>query len=422
MKMRAYRVSAAVIALIVLFGLVTGCFGNRQGSEPDPTPAPEETPRPTPPPPTPEPTPEPVVLVEYDINLPVDNLFFHEAIAYPEIAFPNGVDQFNLDEYMNTVHEFNTILQSLYDRNFVLVNLHDVWEEFINDSGQRRMRRISPFMLPEGKRPIVLSFDDLTFHLEPANAFMHRYIIGPDGDVWAEGIDPSGNPIITQDLAAITILDKFVKENPGFSHNGAKGLIAQTGLHGILGYSTQTNRNDDSDEFRLNRRMEIARARPVIDRLTETGWYWGSHSWGHIRFDSSSLERIQQDAQRWNDEVGSLIGDTVIMVYAHGSRLDGNDVWRETAGPALRYYIDELGFRMFLSVGFEPFSRARRDVSAVMMDRMNVDGIALRGVQRQVRERDNVLLWDYTKFYNVREVFDPLRPTEGSRVREIRWE
>ena len=400
----------SVIVLIVLcFGLIfslTGCFG---GSRNVPEPTPEPTPRPTPVP-TPEPTPEPTPVVLVDYQGTVHHLFFHEAIAYPELAFPGKTDRFGLDNYMNTVHEFNMVLKSLYDRNYILVSMHDVWQEFINDSGRQRMQRIDPLMLPEGKIPIVLSFDDLTFHLEPYNAFMHRYIIGGDGDVWAEGIDPNGNPIITQDLAAITILDKFIRENPDFSHNGAKGCIAQTGLNGILGYKTQTNRNDTSDEFRLNRMKEIARVQPVVQRLLETGWYFASHSWGHIRNESSSLDRVRDDAARWQAEVASIVGDSIILIYAHGERLDGNDVWRENAGPALRHYVDELGFRMFASVGREPFVRIRTDVPAVMMDRMNVDGIALRGRQRVVRERDSLLLVDYEIYYNVRDVFDPLRP------------
>ena len=406
------RILTITLAVILCLGIVSGCFG-AQEAPPEPTPTPEPTPQPTPPPtPTPEPTPPPN-LVAYDGA--VEHLFFHEAIAYPEIAFPNRTDQHNLDDYMNTVHELNMVLQSLYDRNFVLVSMLDVWEEYTNEMNQQRMRRISPLMIPEGKKPIVLSFDDLTFHLEPYNAFMHRYILGPDGDVWAEGIDPNGNPIMTQDLAAITILDKFVRENPDFSHNGAKAAIAQTGLYGILGYATQTNRDDNSEAARLHRMQEIARVRPVIERLNETGWYWASHSWGHIRFENSSLERVQADAQRWNDEVAPLIGDTVIMIYAHGSRLDGNDVWAENAGPALRYYVEELGFRMFASVGDEPFWRARRDLPAVMMDRMNVDGIALRGPQLIVR--NDMRRGDYEKFYDVREVFDPMRP-EGT----INWD
>jgi len=407
------KILTALLVILICFGLIAslaGCFGGSKTPEPTPTPRPAPPPTPTP---TPEPTPEPtpVPLAEYTGT--VHHLFFHEAIAYPEIAFPNGSNQFGLDNYMNTVHELNMVLKSLNERNFVLVSMYDIWEEFTNSDGNKRMRRISPLMLPEGKTPIVLSFDDLTFHLEPYNAFMHRYIIGDDGDVWAEGIDPNGNNIVTQDLTAITILDKFIRENPGFSHNGAKGCIAQTGLHGLLGYKTQTNKNDNSEEFRLNRMKEIARAEPVVRRLLDTGWYFASHSWGHIRFESASLERVREDAERWQAEVASLVGNTIIMIYAHGERLDGNDVWRETAGPALRHYVDELGFRMFASVGREPFTRSRSDVPAIMMDRMNVDGIALRGQQRVVRERDNLLLVDYEIYYNVRDVFDPLRP-EGN--------
>jgi len=397
------RIFKLLLAIIICLGVVSGCFGRPGDNLPQPTPEPaEETPEPTSTPaPVLTPVPIPVNLVEYNGN--PEHLFFHEVIAYPELAFPNRRDPHNLDDYMLTVHEFNKVLENLHRKNYVLVSMHDVWEEFTNAEGQLRMRRKDPFMVPEGKKPIVLSFDDLTFHLEPVNAFMHRYIIGPDGEVWAEGIDPNGNPIVTQDLTAITILDKFIRENPDFSHNGAKGCIAQTGLHGILGYKTQSNRDNNSEEFRMNRRMEIRRAEPVIKRLNETGWYWASHSWAHLRFERSSLERIKTDAERWNDEVASLVGETVIMIYGHGSRLDGDD-FSATSGPALRFYVNDLGFRMFASVGRENFVRVRGDLPAVVMDRMAVDGITLRSVQsRSAYER-------HLKFYSARDVFDPLRP------------
>jgi len=401
-KMKINRILTLLLAVIICIGVVTGCFG-KPDDDPVTTPEPAETPTPPPPTPTPAltPTPIPVNLVEF--NGDVEQLFFHEMIAYPEIAFPNRTDPHRLDNYLITVNEFKKILESLHRNNYVIIDLRDIWSEFTNENGNLRMRR-NTLMVPEGKKPIVLSFDDLTFHQEPFGAFMHRYIIGPDGEIWAEGIDPSGKPIITQDLTAITVLEKFIRENPDFSHNGAKGCIAQTGLHGVLGYRTQTSRENNSEEFRMNRMKEIARARPVIDKLNENGWYWASHSWGHIRFEDSSLERVKADAERWNDEVATLIGATNIMIYAHGSRLDGNDVWRETAGPALRYYIDELGFRLFASVGKEPFNRPRSDVPAVMLDRMASDGITLRSVVNTgSRER-------FMRFYDAREVFDPLRP------------
>jgi len=410
MKFKKYlTIAIKIILCLSLVVAFTGCLNDVQDDIPDTslefidtseTPgginisdSPETATNPAP---DPIPTPPAVDLVPWEGD--VEHLFFHEVIAFPDIAFPNRTDPYRLDDYMITVNEFNLILESLHRNGFIIVSMHDVWSEFTNAYGQREMRR-NTLMLPENRTPIILTFDDLTFHLEPFNAFMHRYIIGPDGEVWAEGIDRNGAPIISQNYTAITILDRFIRNHPDFSHNGARGGIAQTGLFGILGYQTQTNINIDTEEFRLNRMKEIARVRPVIERLNETGWYWASHSWGHIRFDAASLDQVIQDAARWNDEVGSLVGDTTIMIYAHGGRLDGQDVWVENVGPAARHYIEELGFRMFASVGPTPFVMIRQDVPAVMMDRMNVDGITLRGA------RDRFL-----RFYDAAEVFDPLRP------------
>jgi len=252
----------------------------------------------------------------------------------------------------------------------------------------------------------VISFDDLSFYnYMIGDGFMSRYIVGPDGDIWAEGFDPSGNPVMSQDLAAITILDKFIKENPRFSHNGAKGCIAFTGYEGILGYRTQFDRDNNTEEFRLNRMKEIARVEPVVQRLKETGWYFASHSYGHIWLDTSSLDRVITDATRWEEEVRPLLGDTIIFIYPYGSRLDGSDIFRDTPGPGLKHYVDELGFRMFLSVGREPFARARTDIAAVIMDRMLVGGTTLRGA----RDR-------YIKFFDAEEVFDSMRPAG-----EVSW-
>ena len=164
--MKITRAIAIFLTLIMCLGIITGCFGRTQGDDPNPSPRPTEAPTPTPPPPpTPTPSPEPVRLVAYSGN--PEHLFFHEVIAYPALAFPNRRDPHNLDDYMLTVHEFNMVLTNLHQKNYVLVSMHDVWEEYTTSEGNLRMRRVDPFMIPEGKKPIVLSFDDLTFHLQP---------------------------------------------------------------------------------------------------------------------------------------------------------------------------------------------------------------------------------------------------------------
>jgi len=397
-------VTACVLAVVT----VSSCAANSNGAENEsPSPPTEESPpaesppdEPTDPEPAvPDPEPEPeIVLVQY--SGVIEHLFFHEVIAWPERAFDGDSRQQGYDTNMVTVSEYNKILESLYEKDFILIDLNDIWSEYTDENGAQRMRK-NTLMLPEGKKPLVFSFDDLSFYdYMRGDGFMDRYIIGEDGDVWATGVDPSGQTIVSQDLAAVTILDKFVKENPGFSLGGAKGCIAFTGYEGILGYRTQYEKENDTQAARLNRMQEIARVRPVIQRLKETGWYFSTHSYGHIWLDRVTLNGVQNDALRWMDEVGSLLGETKIFIYPFGSRLDGSDVW--STGPALRFYVD-LGFRIFASVGHEPFTRIKDDIPAVMLDRMPVDGHALRN-RRQL----------FIRFFDAAEVFDSRRPNYGT--------
>ena len=399
--MKKRKISTIIIASILCLSIVviaTACFGGPK-DEPEPPPSTEAppSPKPTPPPsPDPEPEPEPPELFPYDGV--VEHIFFHEVIAYPELAFDGDGNQKGYDDNMVTVYEYKKILESLHDKNFILIDLNDVWSEYTNEDGQTRMRR-NTLMLPEGKKPIVFSYDDLSFYpYMEGDGFMEKYIVGDDGDIWATGFDPKGNPVKSQDLAAVTILDKFIKQNPDFSLNGAKGCIALTGYEGILGYRTHTDKDNNSQEFRLNRMEEVARVKPVVKRLKETGWYFATHSWGHINLERMSLNGVKNDAERWMDEVGSLVGETQLFIYPFGTRLDGADVYE--TGPAFQYYHD-LGFRIFASVGREPFTRIKPDIAAVVLDRMNSDGFTLR------RARDR-----FMRFYDAKEVFDPMRPTE----------
>jgi hypothetical protein len=375
---------------------------------------PEPTPEPTPTlPPPPEVTytltpPSPTPPPESQANLVpwngiVEHLFFHPVVTYPELAFDGDAKEAGIDEYMVTLEEYNKILQNLYDKDFVIVDMNDVWSEVTGDDGEPHMRR-NTLMIPEGKKPIILSYDDVCYYeYMLSNGFTYRLILDKSGDLWSYGLDPSGEVVISQDLDAITILDKFVREHPDFSLNGAKGCLCLTGYEGILGYRTQTDVNDTSAAFEENRQREIARVKPIIQRLKDTGWYFASHSWGHISLNTAPLVRAKADADRWMAEVGSLVGPTTLMVYPFGARLDGDDVAQ--TGPAFKYY-QSLGFRVFASVGIESYSKIKTDISAVICDRMHADG----GTLRRNRER-------YMKFYDAAEVWDDVRPTGGDYTR-----
>ena len=142
----------------------------------------------------------------------------------------------------------------------------------------------------------------------------------------------------------------------------------------------------------------------MIAELKRTGWTFGSHTWGHIRLGSKPLETVQADTQRWLDEVGSLVGETSILFYPHGERPDGDD-WK-TTGPVFRY-LQSQGFRVFASVGVESFSYIKKDICAVICDRLHPDGTTLR------HSRDR-----YLQFYDAKDIMDvSVRPK-----REIDWQ
>ena len=412
------RPAALVLSLALTLSLAACAPKESGGGEAQTTPVPSAEAVPSP---SPTPAADPYDAVraywseeqltqEWGPEQPVEHLFFHPVIAYPDYAFSDAVPadrQKGLDDWMVTVDEYKKILQSLYDKGYILVAMEDVWSE-VSDGGEARMVR-NTLMLPQGKKPLILSFDDVNYYdYMLAEGFTSKLVLGEDGQIWAQCTDPhTKETFLTQDLDATPILDNFVLEHPDFSLNGAKAIFSLTGYQGILGYRTQNDRDIPTDdprrpEFEAFRQGEIDAVKPVIERLKETGWTFGSHTWGHINLGSEtrSLASVQTDTERWLEEVGSLVGPTNILFYPHGARPDGDD-WHKT-GPMFQY-LQSMGFRVFASVGVNDFSYIKTDISAVICDRLHPDGTTLRW------SRDR-----YLQFYNAEDIIDlAVRPDLG---------
>ena len=155
---------------------------------------------------------------------------------------------------------------------------------------------------------------------------MSKLIVGEDGDIWAQawtlparGRDPGSGR----------------HHHPGQIRRGAPRLLSQrakgcfslTGYQGILGYRTQNDIDIAADSperpaFDAKRQAEIDAVKPVIARLKETGWTFGSHTWGHIRLaaEGEADARLKRDTLRWQEEVGSLVSPTNILFYPHGGQ------------------------------------------------------------------------------------------------------
>ena len=410
-------------ALLLALGLtlsLSACGGREEAHwQPSPTPVQETEAVPSP---SPTPAADPYDAVRnywseeqltqaWGPDQAVEHIFFHPVIAYPQYAFHESPlpesQRIGLDDWMVTVDEYKKILQNLYDKDYILVAMEDVWSEVTDGSGAHMVR--NTLMLPEGKKPLIISFDDVNYYeymLE--GGFTSKLVVGEDGQIWAECTDPyTKETFLTQDLDATPILDQFVLEHPDFSLNGAKAIFSLTGYQGILGYRTQDDRDIAADdpkrpEFEAYRQGEIDAVKPVIERLKETGWTFGSHTWGHINRGSETrtLQSVKNDTERWLDEVGTLVGPTNILFYPHGARPDGND-WHKT-GPMFQY-LQSMGFRVFASVGVNSFSYIKDDISAVICDRLHPDGTTLRW------SRDK-----YLQFYDAKDIIDlSVRPDLG---------
>ena len=421
MRTNLTRFLALGLALALMLPLAA-CQSAGGGSQ-SPAPSPSQSEAQPAATPTPTPTPEPVdpydavrnywsedqLTQAWGPNQPVEHLFFHPVIAYPEYTFSSAISekrQAGLDDWMVTVDEFKKIIQNVYDKGYILVNMGDVWSEVIDENGVARMQR-NTLMLPEGKKPLIISFDDVNYYqymLE--EGFTSKLVLGDDGQIWAETRDPfTGEVSLTQDLDATPILDNFVLEHPDFSLNGAKAIYSLTGYEGIFGYRTQNDIDIAADDparpaFEAKRAAEIEAVKPIIARLKETGWTFGSHTWGHIRLDMDDMAWIQRDTVRWAEEVGSLVGPTNILFYPHGARPDGGD-WHQT-GPTFQY-LQSQGFRIFASVGINSFSYIKDDISAVICDRLHPDGTTLRWARSR-----------YLQFYDAQDIIDlTVRPDLG---------
>ncbi len=320
---------------------------------------------------------------------------FHMIIAYPELAFDGDDYQSSFDAMTVTVSEFNKILESLYENDYILVNLNTVWTERTVGQNRRRMEH-NTLRLPKGKKPLVISIDDPCYYENyTGQGFMEKLVLTDTGEIAAFGHDPDGHQVISRELDIIPALDKFVKEHPDFSFNGAKACLSLTGYEGIFGYRTNTYSTGMTPEQEAFRASEIEAVKPIIEQLIETGWYFGCHTWGHINLSNRKYDAdaVKRDLDRWYRDVGDLVGNTVIYLYPNGAKPDGGDDWHKT-GDMFKFLQSE-GFRIFCSMGSESFATEKADISAVICDRLHADGTTLRNY----RDR-------YLHLYDAKEVFD----------------
>jgi len=238
----------------------------------------------------------------------IKHIFFHSLILYPEHLFPNlKVPTGGVNEGFSFKSELMRMLPQLLERGYVLYNINDIFSK--DENGVMRQNDI---FLPTGKRPLVLSIDDPTYHY--GIGFANRMLLDEQGELATEVITPARETIITYDGDVELVVDAFVREHPEFSFRGHKGIIAATGYMGIFGYdlSTEESRQD---------------AIAVSNKLKENGWIFANHSYTHNRTGywgpESNPNNIKSDVRRWRERMEPIIGQTNVFIAPFGYTLRG---------------------------------------------------------------------------------------------------
>lgn len=320
-------------------------------------------------------------------NIP--HLFFHSLIVDPGRAFDEGSSSQGYADYMVTQKEFAAILDELYARDYVLVNPEDFAS--LDEQGQMEYRDI---MLPQGKKPVVLSIDDLSYYeYMEGDGFASKLVLDKDGKVRNEYVDAEGKTQVGA-FDVTTMVDDFIAEHPDFTYRDARGLIAMTGYNGAFGYRTSASQYPQSKTLEADQK----KAAEIAEAMKNSGWVFASHSWGHIATGTVSMDRLKRDTKLWKAEVEPIVGKTGHYIYPFGS-----DIARiqRYAGERYQFFKDQ-GFDYFYGVDGTTRTWMQQGDEYQRQMRINVDGLQFA---KELRGDRPVL----GSFFKVEDVIDPAR-------------
>lgn len=343
----------------------------------------------------------------------VTHIFFHTLIHDPEKAFDGDEYQDGYNQFMVTEHEFNSIIQQMYDRGYVMVFLTDFTEAVKDETGTVTYQS-KEIMLPEGKIPFVLSQDDVSYyHYMDGDGYASRLIVDENGDIKNEYIEDDGS-VSVGDYDMVPLIDRFVEQHPDFSYRGAKGYVALTGYEGILGYRTdEVYKTKEAGRVTVQQQMffdsypggfdeaafekECEEAKKVAEAMMADGWKFASHTWGHQNLSETNgveYDRFVRDTDRWETWVEPLIGETDTLIYAFGGDIQG---WEPYSGDRFEY-LKDAGFEYYCGVDSSKYA-VQVGENYVRQSRRNIDGYRMYYNPEMLED-----------LFDVSQAWDPARP------------
>ena len=265
----------------------------------------------------------------------------------PLLAFPYMTPLDYANDYI-TVPEFKAVLEQLNKNDYILVGLNTLFDV----DGQTGKVTPRTLRVPRGKKPFVLSIENLNYSTRLARQGMVDKLIVKDGKIatWTLAYNADDQKdVVSFDNDVIPVLDTFIEEHPLFSWKGARATISLTGYRGIFGYQTAPGAK--------NQEKEIAKAKEIATILKQNGYTFASLGCDYVEMSTLDEKKIRKDLQKWNDQVASIVGTTTLFFWPFGDTIEQNDKRTEE--------IRQFGYHSFSQIGpngYDSFtSKARID-------------------------------------------------------------
>ena len=240
----------------------------------------------------------------YDFNAKnTYHLFCHNLVA-----FDDPDDYFYSD--CITVTEFRRILDQLYARDYILIDIDYMYEYSWKD-GLLNARIKNSIKLPKGKKAIILSVDNVCYPRGEHGKGRCDRLQVVNGQLMTYTLMPDGTELYSTDNEVFTILDGFIKTHPDFSFSGARCVVAPSGYEGLFGWDTVPGSS--------NYEQSVAEAKKIVKWFNEHGFTFACHSYYHKDFKTMTLEQIANDRRHWMDECYPIVGRTHVFIYPFGS-------------------------------------------------------------------------------------------------------
>lgn len=187
--------------------------------------------------------------------------------------------------------EFDGIVQQMYNNGYVIVRMRDLVVESKDASGKVTFTRNENLMLPQGKKAVVISVDNLNYcHAYEKAGFPDKLVLDANGDVKCHYVKTDGSEAVG-DFDVVPRLNTFLEQHPDGAYHGARGMIGLSGYNGVFGYRTDTaykTRENLSTEQSawlaahadFDWDKEVAQAKKIAEALKASGWEFASRTWG----------------------------------------------------------------------------------------------------------------------------------------------